>query len=257
MGWSNDDPAIGATNDFGHGGSSWSAIPGAALGFELATSARLLGGYGWMEQRLFEVLGSWVASEPVAEACVLFDMMSRQHAWHAELCFDRLPLIGGRYDPSLARAPSSGVVDLLEALGGLDAPAGSDHPDPASSQGASSQGASSQSASSQGGGTLLRLVGLGRVVLPRLVVTYRAHLGRASVAADLAVARALRLIVRDEIEEWQMVELLVQSLLRRPHDVAVVSAHQQSLESMIVGAGPGLVSMPGAGVQALLTYPLD
>ena len=232
------------------------------MGFELATSARLLGGYGWMEQRLFEVLGSWVASEPVAEACVLFDMMSRQHAWHAELCFDRLPLIGGRYDPLLARAPSSGVVDLLEALGGLDAPAGSDHPDPASSQGASSQGvssqgASSQSASSQGGGTLLRLVGLGRVVLPRLVVTYRAHLGRASVAADLAVARALRLIVRDEIEEWQMVELLVQSLLRRPHDVAVVSAHQQSLESMIVGAGPGLVSMPGAGVQALLTYPLD
>ncbi len=61
------------------------------------------------------------------------------------------------------------------------------------------------------------------------------------------VIRALRLALRDEIEAWQTAELMVQSLIRRPHDVAVVTAHQQRLESLVVGSGPGLVPWPEHG----------
>jgi hypothetical protein len=53
-------------------------------------------------------------------------------------------------------------------------------------------------------------------------------------------------VVRDEIEAWQAIETLVQTLVHRPHDIAVVTAHQQALEEVLAGTGPGLVPWPGA-----------
>jgi hypothetical protein len=94
------------------------------------------------------------------------------------------------------------------------------------------------------GGTLPRLVGIGRVVLARLVTGYTLHLRRVSPVADAPITRCLRLVLRDETEEWQALEALIQALLRRPHDVAVVTAHQQRLEEMIAGSGAGLVPWP-------------
>ena len=87
------------------------------------------------------------------------------------------------------------------------------------------------------GGTLLRLVGLGRVVLPRLVVGHSVALRRASAVSEAPLRRCLRLVVRDETEQWRAVEALIETLLRRPHDVAVVTAHQQQLEQLVAGAG--------------------
>ncbi len=58
------------------------------------------------------------------------------------------------------------------------------------------------------------------------------------------MTRCLRLVLRDETEEWQALEALTQALLRRPHDVAVVTGHQQRLEEMIAGSGAGLVPWP-------------
>ncbi len=63
------------------------AVSGATA-LSLDAQARLVGSYQWVERRLFEVLGSWVASEPVPEAQMLFDVFSQQHAWHAELFAD-------------------------------------------------------------------------------------------------------------------------------------------------------------------------
>ncbi len=94
------------------------------------------------------------------------------------------------------------------------------------------------------GGTLLRLVGLARVVLPRLVAGYGLHLRRAAPVADGPVVRSLRLVMRDEIEAWQATETLVESLVSRPHDIAVVTAHQQTLEEVLAGTGPGFVPWP-------------
>jgi hypothetical protein len=94
------------------------------------------------------------------------------------------------------------------------------------------------------GGTLLRLVSLARVVFPRLIAGYGLHLRRAAPVADGPVVRSLRLVVHDEIEAWQTVETLVQTLVDRPHDIAVVTAHQQILEEILAGMGPGLVPWP-------------
>jgi hypothetical protein len=90
---------------------------------------------------------------------------------------------------------------------------------------------------------------MSRVVLPRLVTGLALHLRRTRSVADAPVARSLRLVMRDEIEQWQVTEALAQSLLRRPHDVAVVTAHQARLEEFVTENGPGLVPWPEAGVD--------
>jgi len=209
--------------------------PGAALGlFDLQ---RVLGGYQWVERRAFEVLGSWVVSESVPEARVLFDAQSQRHAWHASLFAERMPAIEGADAAAYVLPPSAEVDRLLATLGG----------------GALSSGEGDvRGAAAQAGGTLLRLVGLARVLLPRLVTGYALHLHRCAPVADGALARALRLAVRDDLEAWQSAEAMVQALVRRPHDVAVVTAHQQALEEKVAGAGPGLVPWPpSAGPAAL------
>lgn len=211
--------------------------PGGAgpAGLTLQDQARLVGGYQWVERRLFEVLGAWVGSEPVAEAQMLYDVYSQQHAWHAELLAERLPVLDS-LDPATLTVPPDAEVD--RALGLL---AGT-----VPGQGDGAGGEAAPRVMAPAGGTLLRLVGLGRVVLPRLVAGYNLHLRRLSSVADAPVGRCLRLVRRDELEQWQAIEAMTQSLLRRPHDIAVVTAHQQRLEELLAGSGAGLVPWPEA-----------
>jgi hypothetical protein len=157
----------------------------------------------------------------VAEAQLVFDIYSQQHAWHAELWAERLPVLESLDPATLTRPPSVEVDKLLGMLAG---------------------GAPGQAPAA--GGTLLRLVALARVVLPRLIAGYGLHLRRAAPVADGPVVRSLRLVMRDEIEAWQATETLVQTLVDRPHDIAVVTAHQQILEEVLAGIGPGLVPWP-------------
>ena len=98
-------------------------------------------------------------------------------------------------------------------------------------------------------GAAARLAGLYRVVLPRLVTTYERHLRAVAPVTDAPLGRALRLVLRDEIEDWQAGERLVQRLVTRPHDVAAVHGFLQHLESVAVGAGAasGLVTFPRPG----------
>jgi len=191
----------------------------------------VLGACQWVERRAFEVLGSWVANETVPEARILFDVQSQSHGWHAELFAERMPAIEG-VDPAIyVVAPSVEADQLLATLGG--GAMSSDQEDVHAAAGAPA------------GGTLLRLVGLSRVLLPRLVTGYGLHLRRCAPVTDAPLVRALRLVLRDDIEAWQAAEAMVQALVRRPHDVAVVTAHQEALEAKVAGSGPGLVPWPG------------
>jgi hypothetical protein len=198
-----------------------SPAPAGVGALPLEEQAHIIGSYQWIERRLFEVLGGWVTSEPVPEARLVFDVYSQQHAWHAQLWAERLPVLDG-LDPATLTLPPNIEVDRLLLLLAGGAPGHT----PAA------------------GGTLLRLVGLARVVLPRLISGYGLHLRRAAPVADGPVVRSLRLVVRDEIEAWQTMETLVQTLVHRPHDIAVVTAHQQALEEVLAGIGPGLVPWP-------------
>ena len=68
------------------------------------------------------------------------------------------------------------------------------------------------------------------------MTSYERHLRAAGPVTDGPVARALRLVLNDEIEDWHAGERLVQRLVTRPHDVAAVHEFLQRLE---IGGGRG------------------
>jgi hypothetical protein len=205
------------------------------MSLPLDMTAALVGEYRWIETTLYATLGAWVSDLPLAGVQVLLDAQSMRHAWHAELFADRLPVRSG-VDPDELTGPSPATAALFAALDGIEVPEigpGSSWP-PADREAVPRPGA------------LPRLAGLYRVVLPRLVTTYTRHLRVTAPVADGPLRRALRLVLRDEVEDWLAGERLVQRLVQRPHDVAAVYEFQEHLDEVTVaaGAGSGLVVLP-------------
>lgn len=187
-------------------------------------SAQLLGGYRWIEHRLFELTGAWAAQAPLPEVQVYLDETSAAHAWRAELWADRLPVLDG-LDPDTLTVPfGPAVTPLFDALAGEETE-----------------------------GVVQRLAGLCRVVLPRLAVTYGTHLARATPVSDGPVIRVLRLARRDVVESWLAGEAVLERLLRRPHDAQVAATAQGGLEGLVVAAdvGGGLVPWPAVEPDAV------
>lgn len=211
------------------------------LALPLARTAALVGEYRWIEQELYRLLGQWVTEMPLAAVQVHLDGQSLRHAWHAELWAERLPVHDGA-DPVALTAPSPQSAVLLAALWG-------EGPDEMFAEGTDpGTGPVELGAEDPFGhpGALPRLAGLYRVALPRLVTSYERHLGAVAPVTDGPVARALRLVLNDEIEDWRAGERLVQRLVTRPHDVVAVHEYLQRLEAAVVGAGAvsGLVTFP-------------
>jgi hypothetical protein len=214
--------------------------PYAAVGTSLPldTTAALVGGYRWIESALHAVVGAWVPDLPLAAVQVHLDAQSVRHAWHAELFADRLPVRAGA-DPDALTVPPPAAAALFAVLEGVETPRSG----PGSSWPPADRPPAARPAA------LPRLAGLYRIVLPRLVTTYTRHLRATAEVADAPLRRALRLVLRDEVEDWLAGERLVQRLMTRPHDVAAVYGFQEHLESVAVAAGAhsGLVALP-AGV---------
>jgi len=213
------------------------SLPGVAP-LTLDASAALVGEYRWIENALYRLLGQWVTDMPIAAVQVHLDAQSMRHAWHADLFAERLPVLAGA-DPDVWTVPSVPTTALFAALSGTVPPTfGTDPPSPAVDD-----------EIFEHPGALPRLAALYRVVLPRLVTSYELHLRVVSPMTDAPVARALRLVLNDEIEDWQAGERLVERLVTRPHDVATVYEFLQRLEAVVVGAGAtsGLVAIPGPG----------
>jgi hypothetical protein len=196
----------------------------------LDQSAALLGGYRWIEHRLFELTGAAAPGARPPAVQLHLDEVSTQHAWHAELWAQRLPVLDGT-DPESLTQPIGAAGPLLSAL---SAHVSGGAPDATNGTGAARLG------------SVRLLAGLYRVILPRLIVTYEAHLARAAPVADGPTIRALRLVLRDELESWRAGEALLQVNLTLPQDVSEATGIQAALESVIVaeGAGGGLVRWP-------------
>lgn len=183
------------------------AAGSTALSIE--ATARLVGHYQWIEMRLFEVMGGWVQTVDNLEVKHLLATQSQHHAWHAELWHQQLPDLRELAPEQLVVPPNDRLTTFVEALA---EPGGAD-------------------------GATETLVGIYRVLVPRLVAAYSRHLEAASALTDGPTIRVLELVLRDEMDDWREGEILLQSLLLSSETVRSAAERQARLEILLVAAG--------------------
>lgn len=169
------------------------------------TAARL-GRVCWLERRVYEVMGGWVASTPEPRAKVLLAEQCYHHAWHGDLWAGSFPS-GYGFDLSVATDPGPSLGPVLDHLADLEA-------------------------------TVDRLAGLYRVVLPWKIATYRDWLERTNPVSDAALVRWLQFVLSDEVEDWQRGVVLLQGQLTSAASVERAARVQSEVEtSVAVGGG--------------------
>jgi hypothetical protein len=134
--------------------------------------AERVGGYCWLEHRLFSLTGEWATrrgdegAQAPAEVTVFWATAARRHGDLAQTWRERLPVRAGVDQDELLVAPPGPVSEALELLAGE-------------------------------AGALARLGGLVQVVLPRLLATYEAH---AAAAAPVSEGPVLAVLDRARLE---------------------------------------------------------
>lgn len=185
-------------------------------------SARRIGHYKWIEMRLFEALGGWVATVPELDVKIKLGTHTYHHAWHAELFDKRLPELR-EMNPERVTIPPNHYLE--EFVAALTEPQSADE-------------------------TIEKLVGVYRVLIPHKIAAYTFHLEATSQITDAPTIRSLKFILQDEFEDWREGEMLLQSLIRSPEDVERAARHQARLETLLVAAGgiagPGTIGDPWA-----------
>ena len=177
--------------------------------FTVEETARRVGNYKWVEMRLFEALGGWVATVPELDVKLKLGTHCYQHAWHAELWHKRLPELREMNPDRLTVPANDGVVALLNAVTEPDAP----------------------------GETIEKLVGVYRVLIPRKIAAYTYHLNNTSTVTDAPTIRSLRFALADEIEDWREGEMLLQSLISSDADAKRAADRFARLEALAIAAG--------------------
>lgn len=181
-------------------------LPGS---FTVDESARRVGNYKWIEMRLFEALGGWVATVPELDIKLRLGTHCYKHAWHAELWHKRLPELREMNPERLTLPGNDQVAAFMEAVAEPTEPEM----------------------------TIEKLVGVYRVLIPHKIAAYTYHLNNTSTITDAPTIRSLKMALADEFEDWRDGEMLLQTLLLNSEDVARAAARQVTLESMIVAAG--------------------
>jgi hypothetical protein len=183
---------------------------------DLHGAAGLLGAYCAIERALFELTGALAGTAELddPEVLVFLDGLSGEHAWHAELWSDRLPVLSSIDPRTLVTVPEPAgrALDDLRTRP-----------------------------------PIAQIAGLVRVVLPRLISSYARHEAAASPAAERPTLRALRLVLRDEIEAWVAGEGHLERLLDTPKAVREAVKVASALEVGLAEASltRGLVPWPG------------
>ena len=181
-------------------------LPGA---FDVEETARRVGNYKWVEMRLFEALGGWVATVPELDIKLRLGTHCYKHAWHADLWNKRLPELREMNTERLTVPPNDDFVAFMDAV--------TEPGDP--------------------GQTIEKLVGVYRVLIPHKIAAYTYHLNNTSTITDAPTIRSLKFALNDEFEDWRDGEMLIQSLLETEEDVQRAAAHQTKCEALIVKAG--------------------
>jgi hypothetical protein len=177
--------------------------------FGVVESARRVGNYKWIEMRLFEALGGWVATVPELDVKLVLGRHCYHHAWHAELWNKRLPELREMNTERLTEPPNDEMVAFSDAMREPEAPEL----------------------------TIEKLVGVYRVLIPRKIAAYTFHLNATSRITDAPTMRSLNFILQDEFEDWREGEMLLQSLIETPEEVERAAQRQRELEQLMVAAG--------------------
>jgi hypothetical protein len=172
-------------------------------------TAQRVGHYKWIEMRLFEVLGGWVATVPELDVKLKLGTHTYHHAWHAELWHKRLPELR-EMDPERLTAPPNEAMERFVAA--LTEPEAPDL-------------------------TIEKLVGVYRVLIPHKIAAYTFHHNNTSTITDAPTIRSLNFVIQDELDDWRDGELMIQSLLDGPDAVERASRRQAELETILVEAG--------------------
>ena len=181
-------------------------LPGA---FSVEETAQRVGNYKWIEMKLFEALGGWIATVPELDVKMRLGTHCYHHAWHADLWHKRLPELREMNPDRLTVPANEGLVTFVDAM---TEPEAADQ-------------------------TIEKLVGVYRVLIPAKVAAYTYHLNNTSTITDAPTIRSLRFILQDELDDWRDGEMMIQSLLETDDEVDRAAAHQARLEKLLRAAG--------------------
>lgn len=190
--------------------------------FDVDETAKRVGHYKWIETKLFEALGGWVATVPELDIKLRLGTHCYHHAWHAELMNKRLPELREMKPERLTVPPNDEMVTFVDALTEPEAPEL----------------------------TLEKLVGVYRVLIPHKIAAYTYHRNNTSSITDAPTIRSLDFMLQDEFEDWRDGEMLIQSLIESPEHVDRAATRQAELEKLLLAAGgiagPGTIGDPYA-----------
>jgi hypothetical protein len=192
--------------------------------FTVEESARRVGHYAWIEMRLFEALGGWVATVPELDVKTTLGRHCYHHAWHAELWVKRLPELREMRPERLIKPPNAELEAFVAAL---------TEPEAADL-------------------TIEKLVGVYRVLLPRKIGAYTYHLNATSRITDAPTIRSLGFILDDEITDWREGEMLLQALIRTDDQAGRAACRQADLEVLMTRAGG--IAGPGSLGESPTTH---
>src|SRR6266513_1444907 len=181
-------------------------LPGT---FTVEDTAKRVGHYKWVEMRLFEALGGWVATVPELDVKTRLGTHCYKHAWHAELWHKRLPELREMNQDRLTEPPNKELVAFVDAMTEHEAPEE----------------------------TIEKLVGVYRVLIPHKIAAYTFHLNNTSTITDAPTIRSLKFALQDEFEDWRDGEMLIQSLIDSDEEVDRAASHQARLEKLMLAAG--------------------
>lgn len=191
----------------------------ASSALSIEEAARRIRSYEWVEMRLFEVLGGWVETTPELDVRMVLVRHCYHHAWHAQLWHDVRPGLA----PAAPIQPQVVVNEHLQVLiGALGQPIGPE-------------------------GTLDKLVGVYRVLLPATLAAYEGHLTCTSPLTDGPTVRCLELVLGDERHDVREGESLLKTLIRTPADLARARSRQDALEAIWGGPQAQLWAAEAAG----------
>ena|SRR5687767_4008038 len=194
--------------------------------FGVVETARRVGNYKWIEMRLFEALGGWVATVPELDVKLVLGRQCYHHAWHAELWNKRLPELREMNTERLTEPPNDEMIKFVDAVRDPEAPEL----------------------------TIEKLVGVYRVLIPRKIAAYTFHMNATSKITDAPTIRSLNFVLQDELEDWREGEMLLESLIQTPEEVERAAKRQQELEELILRAGgitgPGTLGENGQQAES-------